>query len=244
MKTFFDKSWWQNALGSTFGTIVGIVLTFGITFWMQQREQVRMARKITKITLRNLDIRIGFMQQEIETLKAKDSLFRSVYSHYPDRLATLGEDTLQRFAESMEQRIYTMTDRKSENIFSSSFEVWQYLDDEKIIGRISNCYSIIDYHNRLTDELHQRLAEAWHAGWATLPASYARTPAAVARFLLERHDVRQAMELVAPTARLLEQTATVARRLNERNKQVMGVTDEELDEIGNLLEQNNYEING
>lgn len=244
MKTFFNKSWWQNALGATFGTIVGILLTFGITFWMQYREQVHMARKITKITLRNLDVRIGLMQQEIEALKMKDSLFRKVDGCYPDRLPALGADTLQLFMESMEQRIYTMTDQKSELIFSNSFEVWQYLDDEKVIGRISNCYSIIDYHNRLMDEVYQRLSAARQAGWNALPVHYAQDTVATARFLMGRFDVRQAMEPIPQIIRLLEQTAEVARRLNDRNKQVMGITDEELDEIGNLLEQNKYEIGG
>ena len=33
-------------------------------------------------------------------------------------------------------------------------------------------------------------------------------------------------------------------RLNERNKQVLGIPQEELDEIGNLLEQNSYDLSG
>lgn len=48
-----------------------------------------------------------------------------------------------------------ITDNSTERIFSSSFEVWQYLDDAKVVGRIGNCYSILSScdkeYNRIAD---------------------------------------------------------------------------------------------
>lgn len=242
MKRFFNKSWWKNALGSTFGTIMGILLTFGVTFWMQHREQVQMARKITKITLRNLDVRIGFMKQEIEQLKAQDSIFRKVQACHPDRLHALNKDTLLLFLASMEESNYNMTDRKSENIFSHSFEIWKYLDDEKVIGRISNCYTIIDFHNELLSDLHRTLFTARQAECEKQPSQTPQDAEAVVKALLNRLDIQLVMERIPQLISMLESIQAVAFRLNERNKQVMHLSEKELKEVGNLLEQNKYEI--
>lgn len=242
MKKFLDKSWWQNASGATFGTIVGILLTFGVTFWMQYREQVQMARKITKITLRNLDVRIGFMKKEIEQLKSQDSIFNRVQACCPDRLHTLGNDTLMLFLASMEESTYTMTDKKSENIFSNSFEVWQYLDDEKIIGRISNCYSIIDFHNDLLGKLHNTLLAARQAECEKQSLQSPQNAEALVKALLNRMDIQLTLEKIPQLIEMLESMQNVALQLNERNKQVMDFSEDELNEVGNLLEKNKYEI--
>lgn len=242
MKKFFNKSWWQDALSATFGTIVGILLTFGVTYWMQYKEQVHMTRKITKITLRNLDIRIGFMQQEIEQLKAQDAIFRKVQACYPDRLHALDKDTLLLFLASLEESSYNMTDRKSETIFSHSFEVWKYLDDEKIIGRISNCYSIIDFHNELLSNLHRTLFTARQTECEKRSSQTPQDAETLVKALLSRMDIQLTLERVPQLISMLESMQAVASRLNERNKQVMNLSEEELNEVGNLLEQNQYEI--
>ena len=32
---FLDKDWWKNTTGATAGTIIGIILTFGTTFYIE-----------------------------------------------------------------------------------------------------------------------------------------------------------------------------------------------------------------
>ena len=41
---------------------------------------------------------------------------------------------------------------------------------------------------------------------------------------------------------MLKYTHGIVCQLNERNKQVLRITQEELDEVGKLLEQNSYNI--
>ena len=35
---FLDKDWWKNTTGATAGTIIGIILTFGTTFYIENRN--------------------------------------------------------------------------------------------------------------------------------------------------------------------------------------------------------------
>ena len=56
--------------------------------------------------------------------------------------------------------------------------------------------------------------------------------------------MRYVLSVHNTVVRLLERTYGIMHRLNERNKQVLGIPQEELDEIGNLLEQNSYDLSG
>ena len=45
MKQFFDKDFWKNTAGCTVGTLIGILLTFGTSSYLENRSKTEMARK-------------------------------------------------------------------------------------------------------------------------------------------------------------------------------------------------------
>lgn len=235
---FYDRAWWQAAIAGVFGTVEGIVFTFGVTHIQQRAEQKEMARKVTRITLRNLDVRIDLMEREIEILKSKENLYNQISDYFPDRINEIHSDSIQLFVDLIGQNIYTMTDSKAESIFSTSFEVWQYLDDEKVIGRISNCYSIIDFHSDLIREINSDINRAFRECFNEWTVSETTPVLSIMR----NTDLRLTMERIPATIELLENTTRVAKQLNARNKEAMGISDKELEEIGNLLDINKYEI--
>ena len=55
MKQFFDKDFWKNTAGCTVGTLIGILLTFGTSSYLENRNKTEMARKTVMLTLHNLD---------------------------------------------------------------------------------------------------------------------------------------------------------------------------------------------
>lgn len=82
---FLDKDWWKNTTGATAGTIIGIILTFGTTFYIENRNKAEMARKTVMITLHNLDSAIDTMEMLLQELQRRDSLFTRVCSLMPDK---------------------------------------------------------------------------------------------------------------------------------------------------------------
>lgn len=44
-KRFYDTDWWKNMVISIVGTVVGIVLTFGTTFYIEKKDKEKMVRK-------------------------------------------------------------------------------------------------------------------------------------------------------------------------------------------------------
>lgn len=144
MKQFFDKDFWKNTVGCTVGTLIGILLTFGTSSYLENRNKTEMARKTVMLTLHNLDASTRNMQTLLDELQQYDTLFTRAASLMPDRLGQMGSDSLQMFVNAFGSRRLLMTDHTTSSIFSNSFEVWQCLDDEKVIGRIGNCYSVLD----------------------------------------------------------------------------------------------------
>ena len=75
MKQFFDKDFWKNTAGCTVGTLIGILLTFGTSSYLENRNKTEMARKTVMLTLHNLDASTRNMQTLLDELQQYDTLF-------------------------------------------------------------------------------------------------------------------------------------------------------------------------
>lgn len=238
MRNFFDYSWWKDATVATTGTILGIILTFGTTGYLEDRQQKLMADKTVKLAIHNLDASISNMEKLVEEMKQNDSIYHRAVALMPDSLKMMSIDSLQMVVSSFGSRRYYITDNSTKEIFSSSFEVWQNLDDLKVIGRIGNCYSILNTcskeYDRMSDITNQAHFEFIKE---RLPEDYPSTEEAVKAFL-NRNDVIYALEWHGQLTNTLDNLVELARQLNERNKEDLGIGQEELDEIGKLLEEN------
>lgn len=226
----------MNALASTFGTILGIVLTVGITYWQQMENQKEMTRKIAKITLHNIDVRLNSITNSCEQLMVKDSVYAKLQSYMPDKLDELPEDSLKQCMDLLLYENFMAQDTKSEEIFSNSFEVWQFLDDEKVIGRISNCYSFLDMSEKLITEIEQKLLQYGYKNTAGIMAQYTEYDGyKVAKSYLKNPEM-MAVYLKMNLIPLIYNMVDTVEKLNEKNKKVLGISQKELDELSNLLE--------
>ena len=236
MRKFFDYSWWKDASVATSGTILGIILTFGTTGYLEDRQQKQMADKTVKLAIHNLDASISNMEKLVNEMKQNDSIYHRAVTLWPDSLKMMSTDSLQMIISSFGSRRYYITDISTKEIFYSSFEVWQNLDDAKVIGRIGNCYSILNTCSKeydrmadLTNQAHYEFIKG------RLPDDYPSAADAVKEFL-SRHDVIYALEWYSQMANTLDNLVDIAKQLNERNKQELGIEQQELDEIGKLLD--------
>lgn len=236
-KMFHLSEWWMNALASTFGTILGIVLTVGITYWQQMENQKEMTRKIAKITLHNIDVRLNSITNCCKQLMMKDSVYAKLQTYMPDKLDELPEDSLRQCINLLLYENSRAQDTKSEEIFSSSFEVWQFLDDEKVIGRISNCYSFLDMSEKRITEIEQKLSQYSFKNTADMMAQYTEYDGyKVAKSYLKNPDIMAVYLKLNLFVPVIYNIMDAVEELNEKNKKVLGISQKELDELSNLLE--------
>lgn len=243
MKHFFDEDWWKNTTGAMVGTIIGIVLTFGTTFYFDNRNKADMARKTVMITLHNLDAAIDNMDALLKELQQDDSLYARVSSLMPDQLGQLGNDSLEMFINKFGSLKLHMTDQITNSIFSNSFEVWQYLDDEKVIGRIGNCYTLLQVCHEEYEKIENLRLSAFEAYWNERPPTDYPDLKQAVQALMKRNDVRFVLNKHITIMNVLKFAYNLTYQLHKRNKQVLRISQDELDEVGNLLEQNSYNAN-
>ena len=240
MRKFIDYSWWKDVTIATVGTIVGIILTFGTTFYLEDKTQKEIADKTVLMTLHNIDSSIENLSNLLNEMQQNDTLFQRAMSLMPDSLSVMGKDSLElivnRFAST---RAYA-TDKSTRQIFSSSFEVWQNLDDVKVISRIGNCYSMLDLCYKEYDKIEKLRVESFQAYWNDCPPQDYADPEKAVKEFLKRNDVRYAINVQGYTTPFLLSVNDLIRQLNESNKKVLDITQDELDEVGNLLDKNKY----
>lgn len=95
MRKFFDYNWLKDVTIGTTGTIIGIILTFGITYYLDNKNQRSMADKTVMLTLHNLDAAIDNMESLINEMQQHDSIYARAMSLMPDSIGIMGNDSLQ-----------------------------------------------------------------------------------------------------------------------------------------------------
>lgn len=90
------SNFWTQTLSCTLGTIIGIVLTFGTTAWIDYREQQATERTAALMVIHNLDGFCDDLDEALKNLQATDSINIKVLAA-KDRLETVSEDTLELF---------------------------------------------------------------------------------------------------------------------------------------------------
>ncbi len=236
------SNWWLNATANLFGTMLGIILTVGVTMWQQKAEEKEMVRKTTKITLNNIDVRLENLESAIAEFEAKDSIYHHLLSYMPDRFDQVDSDSLLQDLNVLVYRHFFLTDTKSEDIFSHSFEVWKYLD-EQTIGRISICYSVLDHNEQMLEKLRERVYAISYQYMIDDMEKQIRwsTPEMIQQFVSDP-EVVILFDEIHNFLPLLKGSTNVAQQMNDRNKEVLGLSEEEL-EVGDLLEDmDSYEI--
>lgn len=237
-KKFIDYAWWKDVTIATTGTIIGIIVTFGTSAWLEYRTQKAMANKTVLMTLHNIDSSIKNMDKLIAEMQTNDTLFNRALSLMPDKLEEMGNDSLLLIVNRFSAKRAYATDKSTRQIFSSSFEVWQNVEDVKVISRIGNCYSMLDLCYNEYDKVAELKSEAFRSYWNDCPPEeYPDVKEAVMAFL-SRNDVRYAMDVQAYITPFLASINEITHKLNERNKEVLNISQEDLDEVGNLLDKN------
>ena len=217
-------------LSCTLGTIIGIVLTFGTSAWVDYREKQETGRTAALMVIHNLDSFCDELDETVNNLQPVDSICTKMLAA-KDRLETVSEDTLQMFVLSFFSHQFYTYDQIAENIFSSNIETWKSIDNRDFIELVGNCFSakrlMVKFLERLEAEKNDlndlflktivyadKPAESVHEKAATILRS-----ATFCTYIEKHHSYYLGA---------IKQGLTLLREQTNKCKQMMNVTDEEL----------------
>ena len=230
------SDFWIQTLSCTLGTVIGIVLTFGTSSWIEYREKQDMERTAALMVIHNLDSFCEELDETVKVLQPIDSICTKVLDA-KDRLETVPEDTLQLFVSGFLSHFFYTYDQTAETIFSSNIETWKSIDNRAFIELAGNCFSgkrlIVKFQERLEAEKNDmtdlflkttvfadKPAESVHEKAATILRS-----ATFCSFIKKQHS------FYLPS---LKQGLNLLRKNTDKCKQMMSVTDEELQQFNGI----------
>lgn len=227
------REWFEQVSIAFIGTVLGIIVTVGVTLWQQRKEQHEMADKITQMTLYNINLRIASFQEHLSLLKEQQAAYDSIMKYMPDRIDKIDPDSLKAYYSKVNYLYFGMHDMKTEEIFGSSIDVWKAFDDVKVINRISNCYSILDFCEQKFELLNNYMLTASNELNGTLNNRKVDTLEET-RYFVMQPSTTITYDMIKELTPLLSHAIEVAEDLNSDNIETMGYTPDELRKIGNL----------
>lgn len=227
------SDFWTQTLSCTLGTIIGIVLTFGTTAWIEFREKQETERTAALMVIHNLDSFVEDLDEEVKYLESIDSINTRVLAA-KDRLDTVSEDTLQLFVSGFLTINFNTTDQTAETIFSSNIETWKSIGNREFIELAGNCFSakqlLVKFQERLETEKYE-LSDLYLRTivYADKPAATIQeTAAAVLRSATYLSHIRKHHDFYLQG---MKQGLKVLREQTDKCKRLMNVTDEELQQF-------------
>lgn len=232
MKKLSD--FWRGTLSNTLGTVIGIVLTFGTTLCLQRCEQKKTERTAALMVIHNLDSFCDNLEDEIENLKKADSVNLVVWSHRSD-IQTVAADTLQLFLNNLMNRNYTCDDNMVESVFGSNIETWTNIGNSEFIEIAGKCYATRHLANQMRQEMDEEKKQLYYTCMTVF--AYSERPTQTLQETIERilrtpefcYFINKQHHIYIPA---MQASLTLIREHNEKNKQLMRVSDDELKQFG------------
>ncbi|MBR5921548.1 MAG: hypothetical protein IKZ56_10360 [Bacteroidales bacterium] len=245
---------WKQLLISIIGTAIGVGLTFAVNNWMDNRKKEDAQRLMAIMVIHDID-------ESINTLKTLKEKMETMYNatmyarEHIDQLDSVPNDTLSLvlsfIVDNGEEFRF---DNSKEKIFHSSPDTWQNLGCMKFIDNVQSCYysrqTFQDMYNNAT--LWQRpvsieVYEELNNGDNNLSLEevldqyYAKL-----RILLkEKLEDGHVKYYIDCTPSKLGSIASLIKywiQVNDENKFLMSITDEELENYVNNINTNGFAV--
>ena len=228
------SDFWTQTLSCTLGTIIGIVLTFGTSAWIEERDNQETERTAALMVIHNLDSFIKDLDGVVKEMQATDSINTKVLAA-KDHLDTVSEDTLKLFVDGILTHYFNTIDETAETIFSSNIETWKSIDNSEFIELAGNCFSVkrlmVKFQERLEAEKNE-LSDLFLKTifYADHPAESTREMAAtLLRSATYLSHIQKQHDFYLNG---MQQGVKVLREQTDKCKRLMNVTDEELQQFG------------
>lgn len=217
----------------TLGTIVGILLTIGTTYYQQEHEQRQMERTAALMVIHNLDRFCARLEKNVRELERADSLNFAIW-HSPD-INQIPKDTLQMFLNNFMAFQMLPIDNTAENIFSTNIDTWKNIGSSEFVELAGKCFTAKNLLVKLYDEMSKNQLRLCDTVMVTISYNShpAKSPSEAASRIFESPTLCCFMKKQHEYyIRGMKGGLKMLKDKNARNKKLMNVTGEELKRFG------------
>ena len=244
-----NQYWLQFVIG-VLGTAIGVALTFGLNGMMESRKQERAQRLTAIMVIHDIDNTIDELKgmKESEEKSCKLLEYATEHKGHFDKVPF---DTLISIINTLlTRRSEFRFENSKEKIFNSDLDTWQNLGNMKFIDNVQSFF-----YDRQTFQEELNHADLWRkpipqdeymqlfmgAGWFTEKEFQKLVYPFLEKKLLDKR-VAYYIDIADYRVSKLNQSIDNWTTLNEENKFLMGITDQELADYVNSIDVNGLPV--
>ena len=244
----------MQLLISIIGTAIGVGLTFAVNNWMENRKKEEAQRLMAIMVIHDIDESINSLKTLKENMETEYNATMYVREHL-DLIESMPNDTLNlALSFIVEDGEEFRFDNSKEKIFHSSPDTWQNLGCMKFIDNVQSCYynrqTFQDAYNKLSiwqKPVSVEVYEAMNNGNSNLSLEEVMDQyyAKMRKLLKEKLDDEHVKYYIDCTPRKLGSIAGLIKywtQVNDENKFLMSITDEELENYVNNINTNGIAV--
>lgn len=245
-KTTRKKIDWQQFFITVIGTAIGVALTFVVSGILERRNKAQAQRLTAIMVIHDIDNTVNIFQSWKDNEEKGKALLVYALEH-KDQKEAIPSDTLMSVLNLLvRSKTEYHFDTSKEQIFNSDADTWQNLENMKFIDNVQEFFyerqRFLEIANNaewfrepIPDEEFMQVI--MNSGWVTEEEYFTELWA----FLRDKlQDKRVAYYINVSHARVEALTQYIDKftLLNEENKFIMGITDQELEDYVNSLHNN------
>ena len=244
-------SLWMQLLISIVGTAIGVGLTFAVNNWMDSRKKEETQRLMAIMVIHDIDESINSLKTLKEKMETEYNATLYVREHL-NQMDSVPNETLDlALSFLVDDGEEFRFDNSKEKIFHSSPDTWQNLESMKFIDNVQSCY----YYRQTFQDMYNKanpwerpvsieVYEAMNNGDSNLSLEEVLDQyyTKMRKLLKEKLEDEHVKYYVDCTPKKLGSIAGLIKywtQVNDENKFLMSITDEELENY-----VNNINING
>ena len=250
-KSTYKKIDWQDFFISVIGTAIGIAITFIVDGMLERRSKAQAQRLTAIMVIHDIDSSVEIVKEMREEEERNGELLRFILKQ-KDHLEEVPYDTLTSVLGILaDSRSEFSFDTSKEKIFNSDLDTWQNLGNMAFLDNVQSFYHYRQWAQEgmnestmwqrpISNEEYMQLI--MRGGWVTKEAF----AAAIQPFLKEKlQDNRVVYYINISSSRLdyLTQLIDYWTGLNDENKFLMGITDQELEDYVKNINKKGVPLN-
>lgn len=235
----------QQFIIGVLGTALGVALTFGLNGIQERRQQAKAQRLTAIMVIHDIDGTIDLLKNWKQQEEEADKLLSYALKHQ-DKLGEMPYDTLSKTINLLVAKGSDFHfDTSKEKIFNSDVDTWQNIGNMKFIDNVQSFfYGRQSFQDDLNNSVtwkepisrEQYMQIFMENGWIT-QNQFLELGEAFLKEQLQNSNVSFYIEVSNHRLQYLDYYINAWTRLNEENKFLIGITDQELEDYINHIEK-------
>ena len=244
-----NKSWWMQFLISVMGTAIGVGLTFAVSHRIENRKKEQAQRLTAMMVIHDIDESVKSLKTLKENMETQYNVVLFVMERL-DQLDSVPLDTLNKVIEFITSDDQDFRfDMSKEKIVHSSPETWQNLGSMKFIDNVQSFYferqSFQDLQNKSSiwikpvsqSEYEKIQIDNSNMSWEEYLDKYYALLRDFLKNQLSNDHIKYYIDCTPYRLNVLVELIENWMKMNDENKFLMSITDEELENYVNSINQ-------